>query len=214
MSREESTPVDNSKDKENQTIPESEERKTASDSSKVIKPESQTSRGQLAELVRAIRGGDDSSRDFLLRVVQPALAGLMDGSVSTLAPIFATAFATHNSMTTFLVGMASATGAGISMAFSEGLSDNGQLTGRGKPAVRGSITGIMTFFGGSLHTLPFLISTIHIALLVAYFVVAFELVLIAAIRHRYFGTNWLISMLQVVGGGALVFAAAFIFGNA
>ncbi len=214
MSREESTPVDNSKDKENQTIPESEERKAASDSSKVIKPESRTSRGQLAELVRAVRGEDDSSRDFLLRVVQPALAGLMDGSVSTLAPIFATAFATHNSMTTFLVGMASATGAGISMAFSEGLSDNGQLTGRGHPAVRGSITGIMTFFGGSLHTLPFLISTIHIALLVAYFVVAFELVLIAAIRHRYFGTNWFISMLQVVGGGALVFAAAFIFGNA
>ena len=138
----------------------------------------------------------------------------MDGSVSTLAPIFATAFVTHNSTTTFLVGMASATGAGISMAFSEGLSDDGQITGRGSPAVRGGITGIMTFFGGSLHTLPFLISNIHVALLVAYVVVAFELVLIAAIRHRYFGTNWFISTLQVVGGGALVFAAAFIFGNA
>lgn len=173
-----------------------------------------TVRGQLAELVKAVRSKDDSSRDFLLRVVQPGLAGLMDGSVSTLAPIFATAFATHNSLTTFLVGMASATGAGISMAFSEGLSDDGQITGRGSPAVRGGITGIMTFFGGSLHTLPFLISSIHLALFVAYFVVAFELVLIAAIRHRYFGTNWFISTLQVVGGGALVFAAAFIFGNA
>ncbi len=184
------------------------------DDSKDIESVPPTVRGQLAELIHAVRSRDDSSRDFLLRVVQPGLAGLMDGSVSTLAPIFATAFATHNSTTTFLVGMASATGAGISMAFSEGLSDNGQLTGRGSPAVRGGITGIMTFFGGSLHTLPFLIPGIHVALFVAYFVVAFELVLIAAIRHRYFGTNWFISILQVVGGGALVFAAAFIFGNA
>lgn len=214
MSREENTPVDNSKDEEKQAIPEPEKLKVTPDSTKVVKPVSPTTRGQLAELVRAIRTRDVSSRDFLLRVVQPGLAGLMDGSVSTLAPIFATAFATHNSMTTFLVGMASATGAGISMAFSEGLSDTGQFTGRGSPAVRGSITGIMTFFGGSLHTLPFLISSIHIALFVAYLVVAFELVLIAAIRHRYFGTNWFISILQVVGGGALVFAAAFIFGNA
>src|SRR5204863_2678118 len=129
-------------------------------STEQIKKTPPTIRGQLAELVRAIRTKDDSSRDFLLRVVQPGLAGLMDGSVSTLAPIFATAFATHNSTTTFLVGMASATGAGISMAFSEGLSDSGQLTGRGSPAIRGGITGIMTFFGGSLHTLPFLISSI------------------------------------------------------
>ncbi|QBD83717.1 VIT family protein [Ktedonosporobacter rubrisoli] len=157
---------------------------------------------------------DEQSRDFLLRVVQPGLAGLMDGSVSTLAPIFATAFATHNPMTAFLVGIASATGAGISMAFSEALSDDGELTGRGKPVVRGAITGFMTFFGGALHTLPFLISSIHLALIVAYVVVAFELVLIAAIRHRYFGTSWWLSMLQVVGGGALVFIAALIFGNA
>jgi VIT1/CCC1 family predicted Fe2+/Mn2+ transporter len=138
----------------------------------------------------------------------------MDGSVSTLAPIFATAFATHHPFTAFLVGMAAATGAGISMAFSEALSDDGVLTGRGSPIVRGAITGIMTFFGGSLHTLPFLIVNLHLALLVAYFVVAFELVTIAAIRHRYFGTNWGLSILQVVGGGALVFAAALIFGNA
>jgi erythrin-vacuolar iron transport family protein len=212
MSLEENTPVPGSDNVEKHSLPEELEKN--SDSTKVIEPVPQTIKGQLAELIRAIRTKDDSSRDFLLRVVQPGLAGLMDGSVSTLAPIFATAFATHNSTTTFLVGMASATGAGISMAFSEGLSDTGELTGRGNPAIRGGITGIMTFFGGSLHTLPFLISSIHVALLVAYFVVAFELVLIAAIRHRYFGTNWFISMLQVVGGGALVFAAAFIFGNA
>src|SRR5438105_10893503 len=161
-----------------------------------------------------VEGKDVASNRFLLQVVQPGLAGLMDGSVSTLAPIFATAFATHHPFTAFLVGMAAATGAGISMAFSEALSDNGELTGRGSPVVRGAITGIMTFFGGSLHTLPFLIINLQLALLVAYFVVAFELIVIAAIRHRYFGTNWGLSILQVVGGGALVFAAAIIFGNA
>jgi hypothetical protein len=158
--------------------------------------------------------GDDADRRFLLRVVQPGLTGLMDGSVSTLAPIFATAFATHHPFTAFLVGIASATGAGISMAFSEALSDTGEFTGRGKPVVRGSITGGMTFLGGSLHTLPFLVSNLHVALLVAYVVVAVELVVIAAIRHRYFGTSWWLSILQVVGGGALVFGAALIFGNA
>jgi len=169
---------------------------------------------QLGELLHAMTTNDRGSRDFLLRVVQPGLAGLMDGSVSTLAPIFATAFATHVPFTAFLVGMASATGAGISMAFSEALSDDGALTGRGSPVIRGSITGLMTFFGGSLHTLPFLITNLHIALVVAYIVVAFELIIIAAIRHRYFGTSWWLSMVQVVGGGALVFVAALIFGNA
>src|SRR5256885_16804266 len=213
MSFEQNKPVNSPSSVENQTsVADKIERTSAS--SQEIEKTPPTVKGQIAELIRAVRTKDVSSRDFLLRVVQPGLAGLMDGSVSTLAPIFATAFATHNSTTTFLVGMASATGAGISMAFSEGLSDSGQLTGRGSPAVRGGITGVMTFFGGSLHTLPFLISSIHVALLVAYVVVAFELVLIAAIRHRYFGTNWFISILQVVGGGALVFAAAVIFGNA
>jgi erythrin-vacuolar iron transport family protein len=157
---------------------------------------------------------DEASRSFLLQVVQPGLSGLMDGSVSTLAPIFATAFATHRPFTAFLVGLASATGAGISMAFSEALSDDGELTGRGSPVMRGGITGGMTFLGGSLHTLPFLAPELHLALLVAYAVVAVELVLIAAIRHRFFGTSWWLSMLQVVGGGALVFVAALIFGNA
>lgn len=171
----------------------------------------------VAEVVNSIKeaaSGDEASRRFLLRVVQPGLAGLMDGSVSTLAPIFATAFATHRPFTAFLVGMAAATGAGISMAFSEALSDNGELTGRGSPVVRGAITGGMTFLGGSLHTLPFLVSNLHIALVIAYVVVAVELILIAAIRYRFFGTKWWLSMLQVVGGGALVFAAAIIFGNA
>ena len=169
---------------------------------------------EISAIISALRNNDDTSHEFLLRVVQPGLAGLMDGSVSTLAPIFATAFATHNPMTAFLVGMAAATGAGISMAFSEALSDTGELTGRGSPAVRGGITGIMTFIGGSLHTLPFLAPSIHLALLLAYIVVAVELVVIAAIRHRYFGTPWLKSMYQVIGGGILVFIAAMIFGNA
>jgi len=169
---------------------------------------------QAEAIVTGAAAEDEASRHFLLRVVQPGLAGLMDGSVSTLAPIFATAFATHRPFTAFLVGIAAALGAGISMAFSEALSDDGVLTGRGSPIVRGSITGAMTFLGGSLHTFPFLVADLHLALLVAYIVVAVELVAIAAIRHRFFGTSWWLSMLQVVGGGALVFAAAWIFGNA
>lgn len=168
----------------------------------------------LLSLVLKKGADNEASRDFLLRVVQPGLSGLMDGSVSTLAPIFATAFATHSPFTAFLVGLASATGAGISMAFSEALSDDGELTGRGNPVMRGGITGGMTFLGGSLHTLPFLIPELHLALVVAYIVVAVELVLIAGIRYRFFGTKWWLSMLQVVGGGALVFVAALIFGNA
>src|SRR5713101_4047749 len=171
----------------------------------------------LSDIVSSVSGaasGDEASRRFLLRVVQPGLAGLMDGSVSTLAPIFATAFATHRPFTAFLVGMAAATGAGISMALSEALSDDGELTGRGNPVMRGSITGGMTFLGGSLHTLPFLVPDLHLALLIAYIVVAVELVAIAAIRYRFLGTRWWLSILQVVGGGALVFAAAWIFGNA
>jgi erythrin-vacuolar iron transport family protein len=211
MTLEQNTPVNSASSVENQTF-ETDKLERASEDLKEQTPP--TVKEQLTELVRGIRATDASSRDFLLRVVQPGLAGLMDGSVSTLAPIFATAFATHRPLTAFLVGMAAATGAGISMAFSEALSDNGELTGRGSPVVRGAITGIMTFFGGSLHTLPFLISNLHAALLVAYVVVAFELVLIAAIRHRYFGTSWWLSIVQVVGGGALVFVAALIFGNA
>ena len=190
------------------------ENHTPTDEQQALDQTPQTVKGQLAELFHAATSKDDKSHQFLLRVVQPGLAGLMDGSVSTLAPIFATAFATHHPFTAFLVGMASATGAGISMAFSEGLSDDGVLTGRGSPLIRGSITGLMTFIGGSLHTLPFLLPNLGAALAAAYIVVAVELILIAAIRHRYFGTSWWISFVQVVGSGILVFAAALIFGNA
>ena len=173
-----------------------------------------SSKEGLLSLVLKKGADNEASRSFLLRVVQPGLSGLMDGSVSTLAPIFATAFATHQPFTAFLIGMASATGAGISMAFSEALSDDGELTGRGSPVMRGAITGGMTFLGGSLHTLPFLVPDLQMALVVAYIVVAVELVLIAGIRYRFFGTKWWLSMLQVVGGGVLVFVAALIFGNA
>jgi VIT1/CCC1 family predicted Fe2+/Mn2+ transporter len=154
-----------------------------------------------------------NDKNFLLRIVQPGLAGLMDGSVSTLAPIFATAFATHNSHTVFLIGAASAVGAGISMAFSEGLSDDGEITGRGNPVFRGLVTGLMTFIGGFLHSLPFLIPDVHAALTLAYFVVGIELIVIALIRHKYFKTSFAISFLQVVVGGGLVFAAGVLIGQ-
>jgi erythrin-vacuolar iron transport family protein len=213
MPGEQNTSVNSASSVENQTsVPDKLER--AADEATLVEETPDTVKGQLVELFHAIRTRDVSSRNFLLRVVQPGLAGLMDGSVSTLAPIFATAFVSHQPFYAFLVGIAAATGAGISMAFSEALSDNGELTGRGSPVIRGGITGIMTFFGGALHTLPFLISNLQLALAVAYVVVAFELIIIAAIRHRFFGTNWLISIVQVVGSGALVFAAAYIFGNA
>ena len=156
---------------------------------------------------------ETNDRNFVLRIVQPGLAGLMDGSVSTLAPIFATAFATHNTRTTLLIGLATAVGAGISMAFSEGLSDDGTLTGRGNPIFRGLVTGLMTFLGGFLHTLPFLISNIHRALTLAYAVVGVELIIISFIRHKYFKTSFALSCLQVIVGGGLVFAAGVLIGQ-
>lgn len=156
----------------------------------------------------------EREQSFLLQVVQPALVGLMDGSVSTLAPIFATAYATSRPRTTFLVGVAAAVGAGISMAFAEGLSDDGELTGRGHPIQRGVITGGATFFGGILHTIPFLISDIHVALLIAYVVVAVELAAISLIRFRFFKMPIAKSTIQVVVGGALVFIAGILIGSA
>jgi VIT1/CCC1 family predicted Fe2+/Mn2+ transporter len=138
----------------------------------------------------------------------------MDGSVSTLAPIFAVAFATHLPFTVFLVGMASALGAGISMAFAEALSDDGDLTGRGKPLMRGLVTGLMTFLSGAGHTLPFLIPQVQIALYVTYVVVTIELFAIAAIRARFFGTSWWLSLVQVVGGGVLVMVTSLLLGSA
>ena len=154
------------------------------------------------------------SKDFVLKVVQPSLVGLMDGSVSTLAPLFATAFATGDSRITFLVGLAAAVGAAISMAFSEGLSDDGTLTGRGNPILRGSITGVATFVGGILHTLPFLLPQVGMALYVAFGVVGVELLAISFIRYRYFQMSFLVSALQVILGGALVFASGILIGSA
>jgi len=152
-------------------------------------------------------------QSFLLRIVQPGLVGLMDGSVSTLAPIFATAFATHNSRTAFLIGAAAAVGAGISMAFSEALSDDGKLTGRGSPILRGIVTGVMTFIGGFLHTLPFLIGNVHRALILAYFVVGIELLVISWIRYRFMKTSFTISCIQVIVGGGLVFLSGILIGQ-
>jgi len=151
---------------------------------------------------------------FVLQTVQPALAGLMDGSVSTLAPIFAAAFATHSPHTTLLIGISAATGAGISMAFAEALSDDGSVTGRGKPWRRGLIIGAMTFLGGIFHTLPFLLPSIHAALILAYIVVGCELIIIAAIRYRFFSMSFWLSCLQVIVGGGLVFLAGILIGQA
>lgn len=156
----------------------------------------------------------DKDNALLLKVIQPGLVGLMDGSVSTLAPLFAAAFASHNTFTAFLVGMAAAVGAAISMGFAEALSDDGVLTGRGHPWARGAITGGMTFVGGVGHALPFLIPNFHLALIIAYLVVGVELITIAFIRTKFFGARFMLSVLQVVVGGALVFAAGVLIGSA
>ncbi len=151
---------------------------------------------------------------FLLQVIQPGLAGLMDGSVSTLAPLFAAAFATHKSWDAFLVGLAASVGAGISMGFAESLSDDGSLTGRGSPWLRGSVTGLMTTAGGIGHTLPFLISNFQAATLVAVIIVAAELGIISYVRHRYMDTPFLQAAFQVVVGGILVFLTGWLIGSA
>ena len=155
----------------------------------------------------------DLDSHFLRKVVQPGLLGLMDGSVSTLAPLFAAAFATKDSHVAFLIGTSAATGAGISMAFAEGLSDDGVLTGRGHPILRGSITGAMTFLGGIFHTLPFLLSNLNHALYFAYFIVGVELIAIAFIRYRYMKMKFFLSVIQVVVGGVLVFLAGYLIGQ-
>ncbi len=151
-------------------------------------------------------------RSFLLQRAQPAMTGLIDGSLSTLAPIFAVAVATHQPRYAFLAGLATAVGAGISMAFSEGLSDTGNLTGRGSPYLRGSITGAGTFLGGVLHTLPFLIPSYHAALIVALAAVAFELVTLAWIRARFFSTSFFRSFISVALGGATIAAVSAALG--
>jgi erythrin-vacuolar iron transport family protein len=153
-------------------------------------------------------------RMFVLQIVQPGLAGLMDGSVSTLAPLFAAAFATMNTWETFLVGLAASVGAGISMGFAEALSDDGSLTGRGHPWLRGGVTGLMTSVGGIGHTLPYLIDDFRIATTLAVFIVLIELWVIAWIRSRYMDTKFLRAAFEVVVGGLIVFAAGVLIGNA
>ncbi len=153
-------------------------------------------------------------RRFVLQYVQPGLAGLMDGSVSTLAPLFAAAFATGNSWEAFLVGMAASVGAGISMGFAEALSDDGELTGRGHPWIRGTVCGVMTTLGGIGHTLPYLIPDFLVATTIAVIVVLFELWAIAWVRARYMDTPFLQAAYQVVLGGFLVFVAGILIGNA
>jgi VIT1/CCC1 family predicted Fe2+/Mn2+ transporter len=160
------------------------------------------------------RRSSSEQNKFVLQTIQPGLAGLMDGSVSTLAPIFAAAFVTHKSHVAFIVGISAAVGAGISMAFAEALSDDGKLTGRGAPFRRGVIIGLMTFLGGIFHTLPFLSSSLHSALIIAYLIVACELFIIAYIRYHYFNMRFWLSILQVVVGGGLVFAAGILIGSA
>ena len=159
---------------------------------------------------------DDQSqakRLFVLQVVQPGLAGLMDGSVSTLAPLFCAAFATHSSKATFLVGLAASLGAGISMGFAEALSDDGSLTGRGHPWARGAVCGLMTTLGGLGHTLPYLIPNYKTATSIAVCVVLVELGVISWIRHRFMDSPWAAALFQVALGGLLVFLAGIVIGN-
>jgi erythrin-vacuolar iron transport family protein len=152
-------------------------------------------------------------RLFVLQVVQPGLAGLMDGSVSTLAPLFAAAFATHSSLQTFLVGLAASVGAGISMGFAEALSDDGSLTGRGHPWARGFVCGAMTAVGGLGHTMPYLIPDVKTATSIAVCVVLIELSVISWVRHKFMDTPLVSALLQIMLGGALVFLAGILIGK-
>ncbi|HKN30359.1 MAG TPA: ferritin family protein [Roseiarcus sp.] len=152
-------------------------------------------------------------RRFVLQIIQPGLVGLMDGSVSTLAPVFAAAFATHNSWNAFLVGVAASVGAGISMGFAEALSDDGKLSGRGAPLLRGAVCGLMTFGGGIGHTLPYLIPSFYTATVVAVCVVVVELLIISWIQWRYMEAPPLTAAAKVMVGGALVLAAGILIGS-
>ena len=154
----------------------------------------------------------EGSHDFLLQRVQPAMVGLIDGSLSTLAPIFSVALISHKPFYAFVAGLATSIGAGISMAFSEGLSDTGELTGRGNPFVRGGITGLGTFVGGILHSLPFLIPSYHPALFTAFAVVACELVALAVLRARFFSTSFTTSLAAVSLAGAVIVAVSATLG--
>ena len=153
-----------------------------------------------------------AQQEFLLQRVQPAMVGLIDGSLSTLAPIFSVALVSHNTFYAFVGGLATSVGAGISMAFSEGLSDTGEFTGRGSPLIRGGITGLGTFVGGILHSLPFLIPSYHAALVTALVVVAFELVALAALRAKFFSTSFSTSLGAVSLAGAVIVAVSVALG--
>jgi len=154
-----------------------------------------------------------AEREYVIQKVQPALLGLMDGSVSTLAPIFATAGLTGQPMKAFYVGLAASLGAGISMGLAEALSDDGTVTGRGTPITRGAITAFSTAFGGMLHTLPFLIANLQTALHLAYVVVMVELLMIAFIRYKFMKTPLLSTVLQVIVGGGIVFIIGIYLGK-
>jgi rubrerythrin len=172
---------------------------------------------ETAEQIASVKLSEEETarqkRLFLLQVIQPGLAGLMDGSVSTLAPLFAAAFATHDSWAAFRVGLAATLGAGISMGFAEALSDDGSLTGRGHPWARGGVCGLMTALGGLGHSLPYLVPNVVTATWIAVGVVLFELGLIAWIRRRYMDTPWSSAALQVVVGGLLVFLVGILIGK-
>jgi hypothetical protein len=165
----------------------------------------------MAEVLAQLRGIDEKA--FVMRFVQPGLVGLIDGTLSTLAPIFAAAILSGSHAALF-VGLATAIGAGISMAFSEGLSDTGEQTGRGTAIARGAVTGAMTAFGGVFHSVPFVISDVHTALVVAGIVVACELTIISLIRKRFLDVPLRLSLLQVAFGGALIVAAGVLLGSA
>jgi erythrin-vacuolar iron transport family protein len=164
-------------------------------------------------MTQVVEESDSSQREFVLQEVQPALLGLMDGSVSTLAPIFAAAGLTARPLSAFFVGLAASLGAAVSMGLSEALSDDGTVTGRGGPVRRGSITGVSTGVGGMLHTFPFLIPDLAVALKLAYVVVACELIAISFIRYRFMGGKLVNTVVQVVVGGAIVFAIGVFLGR-
>ncbi len=168
------------------------------------------------ELTTAARSNEEETqrRSFVLQYIQPGLNGLIDGSISTLAPIFAAAFATHNTWQTFLVGIAASVGAGISMAFAEALSDDGQISGRGSPWLRGSVTGLMTAIGGLGHTMPYLIPNFRTATTIAIAVVFAELWIIAGVRSRFMETKFWRAALEVVVGGLIVFSVGVLIGSA
>jgi len=197
-------------------------RKLLGDLAEVEKSHAGTAaRLEAAHLTESARDNENATRHrmFVLQYVQPGLAGLMDGSVSTLAPLFAAAFATHNNWQTFLVGLAASVGAGISMGFAEALSDDGSLTGRGSPWIRGFVSGLMTTLGGIFHTLPYLVpdawpNAFWIATGLASFIVLIELWIIAWIRAKYMDTPFLQAAFQVVVGGVIVLMAGILIGGA